>query len=71
MVIFRIGNLKLVNKLHFYLGYLVSGFVNGGSWKLERITELTAKEKRRILIRNMSTYEELFSRQEQRLNANP
>lgn len=69
MVIFRIGS--LVNKLHFYLSYLVSGFVNGGSWKLERITELTAKEKRRIVIRNMSTYEELFLRQEQRLNTNP
>ncbi|MDD4239459.1 MAG: hypothetical protein PHT62_13030 [Desulfotomaculaceae bacterium] len=71
MMNFKIGNLKLVSNLNFYLGYLVSGFVNGGSWKLERITELTTKEKRRILIRSMSTYDELFSRQEQHLNTNP
>lgn len=70
MVNFNFNNLKFVNNLNFYLGYLVSAFINGGSWKLERITELTAKEKRRILIRNMSTYEELFSRREQPLNTN-
>jgi hypothetical protein len=70
MVNFKFSDLKLVRNLNFYLGYLVSGFANGGTWKLERITELTTKEKRRIIIRNMSTYNELFSRQEQHLNTN-
>ena len=70
MVNFKISDLKLVSNLNFFLGYLVSGFVNGGTWKLERITELTAKEKRSIIIRNMSTYDELFSRQEQHLHTN-
>lgn len=71
MVNFNIRNFRLINNLHFYLGYLISGFMNGGSWKLERITELTTREKRSILIRNMSTYEELFARQKQHLNTNP
>lgn len=70
MVNFKFSDLKPVNKLNFYLGFLVSAFVNGASWKLERITELTTQEKRRIIIRNMSTYDELFSRQEKHLNAN-
>lgn len=70
VVNFKIGNLKLVQNLNFYLSYLISGFANGGSWKLERITELNAREKRSILIRNMSTYNELFSRQEH-LKTNP
>lgn len=69
MLNFKSG--KLVNKIHFYLGFLISGFVNGGSWKLERITELTTREKRSILIRNKSTYEELLSWQERHLNTNP
>jgi hypothetical protein len=63
--------LSLLNNLRFYLGFLVSGFVNGGSWKLERITELTNREKRRILIRSMSSYEELFSRQDRHLKTTP
>jgi len=62
---------KLLEKVNFYRGYLLSGFVNGGSWKLDRITELTAKETRRIIVRNMSTYDEIFSKQEQSLNTIP
>lgn len=56
MVIF-----KLLEKVKFYYTYMLSGFANGGSWKLDRVTELTCAETRRILVRNMSTYEELFS----------
>lgn len=52
---------KVIEKLKFYYQYLLSGFANGGSWKLDRVTELTCAETRRILVRNMSTYEELFS----------
>lgn len=59
MVIF-----KFIDQIKFYYNYLVSGFSNGGSWKLDRITELNSVETRRILIRNMSTYEELFNRKE-------
>jgi len=56
MVIF-----KFFESVRFYFIYLVSGFSNGGSWKLNRITELNSRETRRILVRNMSTYEELFA----------
>lgn len=60
--------LKLIDNIKFYFGYLVSGFSNGGSWKLNRITELNSVETRRILVRNMSTYEELFTRREKALH---
>lgn len=53
--------LRLIDKIKFYYSYMCSGFANGGSWKLNRITELNCMETRRILVRNMSTYEELFS----------
>ena len=56
--------LKIIDNLKFYYGYLISGFVNGGSWKLNRIIELNSVETRKILIRNMSTYEELFAHRE-------
>lgn len=56
--------IKFMDKIKFYYNYLLSGFANGGSWKLDRITELSSAETRRILIRNMSTYEELFSRKD-------
>lgn len=46
--------------LRFFYNYIVSGFSSGGSWKINRITELQSVETRKILIRNMSTYEELF-----------
>ncbi|HOV80282.1 MAG TPA: hypothetical protein PK728_09290 [Bacillota bacterium] len=52
---------KFVDKIKFYVGYMVSGFTHGGSWKLNRITELNAQEIRKIMVRNASTYEELFS----------
>lgn len=63
MVIFT-----LLDKIKFYFGYVVSGFANGGSWKLNRITELNSVETRKILVRNMSTYEELFSHRERVLH---
>lgn len=63
MVIF-----KFIDKIKFTYNYLRSGFANGGSWKLNRITELNSVETRRILIRNMSTYEELFSHREKALH---
>lgn len=56
--------LKFIDKIVFYYNYMLSGFANGGSWKLDRITELSSTETRRILVRNMSTYEELFSQKE-------
>jgi len=71
MVNINIGNLKLVRNLQYYFNSLVSGIVNGGSWKIERITELNTREKRRIVIRSMSAYEELFARQEQNLKYTP
>lgn len=55
---------KLIDNLKFYYNYLVSGFSSGGSWKVNRVTELTSAETRRIMIRNMSTYEELFHSRE-------
>ncbi|NLI11464.1 hypothetical protein [Pelotomaculum propionicicum] len=54
---------KWLEGVRFYYNYIVSGFSNGGSWKLNRITELNSVETRKILIRNMSTYEEIFIRQ--------
>ncbi|MCL6634869.1 MAG: hypothetical protein K6T29_03750 [Peptococcaceae bacterium] len=59
MAIFR-----LVDNIKFYFRYLASGFASGGSWKLNRITRLDSREIRKILVRNMSTYEELFSHRE-------
>lgn len=59
MAIFR-----LTGKIKFYCSYIVKGFANGGSWKIDRITELNAHEIRKIMVRNSSTYEELFSRNE-------
>ena len=55
---------KFIEKIKFYFHYMISGFANGGSWKLDRITELNTRETRKILIRNMSTYEELFAHRE-------
>lgn len=63
MVIF-----KFVDKIKFYVGFMVAGFTNGGSWKLNRITELNAHEIRKIMVRNMSTYEELFSSRDRLLH---
>ncbi len=51
---------KLVDNISFYVRFAISGFATGGSWKIDRITELHSSETRKILIRNMSTYEELF-----------
>lgn len=59
---------KLIENIKFYYNYLVSGFSNGGSWKLNRITELNSRETRKILVRNMSTYEELFSQRDRVLH---
>jgi hypothetical protein len=55
---------KFLNNLKFFVNYMISGFANGGSWKLDRIVELDNRETRKIMIRHMSTYEELFSWQE-------
>jgi hypothetical protein len=60
MVIFRL-NFRFIDKLKFLTKYLVSGFSNGGSWKLNHITEMNSREIRKIIVRNKSTYEELFS----------
>lgn len=66
MVIIRFS-FKFIDKLKFFSKYLVSGFSNGGSWKLNRITEMNSREIRKIVVRNTSTYEELFSRREKAL----
>lgn len=55
---------KWLDGISFYYNYIVSGFSNGGSWKIDRVTELNSAETRKILIRNMSTYEELFACQQ-------
>lgn len=55
---------KWLDRISFFYSYIVSGFSNGGSWKIDRITELSSAETRKILIRNMSTYEELFTCQQ-------
>ncbi len=55
---------KWLDGISFFYNYIVSGFSNGGSWKIDRITELNSNETRKILIRNMSTYEELFTRRQ-------
>jgi hypothetical protein len=68
MVKFNINNSKLINNLRFYRNFLVSRFVNGGSWKLDRITELSTREKRRIMLRSKSAYEELFGQPKHDLN---
>ena len=60
----QLANLKIFNTLRFYYNYIVSGFANGGSWKLDRIVELDNRETRKIIVRQMSTYEELFARRE-------
>ncbi|OPZ75028.1 MAG: hypothetical protein BWY80_00332 [Firmicutes bacterium ADurb.Bin456] len=60
----QLMNLKFFNGIKFYYNFLVSWFVNGGSWKLDRIVELDNRETRKIVIRHMSAYEELFGRQE-------
>jgi len=60
-VVINMAIFKFIENIKFYFGYIVSGFANGGSWKLNRITELSARETRRILVRNRSTFEELFS----------
>jgi hypothetical protein len=51
---------KLVESIKFYYGFIISGFANGGSWKIEKITELDSMEIRKILVRNKSTYDEIF-----------
>jgi hypothetical protein len=51
---------KLVETIKFYYGFIISGFANGGSWKIEKITELNSMEIRKILVRNKSTYDEIF-----------
>jgi len=53
--------IKLLDTVKFYFHFIISGFTNGGSWKLNRITELNNVETRKILIRNMSTYRELLA----------
>ncbi len=56
--------LKLWESIVFYFRYMACGFVNGGSWKINRITSLECPEIRRILVRNASTYEDLFYQHE-------
>jgi hypothetical protein len=51
---------KLVESIKFYYGFIISGFSNGGSWKIEKVTELSSLEIRKILVRNKSTYDEIF-----------
>jgi len=60
----RMSFFKWLDGISFFYNYIVSGFSNGGSWKIDRITELNSAETRKILIRNMSTYEELFTCQQ-------
>lgn len=60
----QLTSLKFFNSLKFYYSFIVSGFANGGGWKLDRIVELDNRETRKIIIRHMSTYEELFARRE-------
>lgn len=55
---------KLLDNIKFYYSYIVSGFSNGGSWKIEKITELNSMETRKIMVRNRSTYEEIFGYQQ-------
>lgn len=55
---------KLIDSIKFYYGYIISGFANGGSWKIEKITELNSLETRKIMVRNRSTYEEIFGYQQ-------
>jgi hypothetical protein len=55
---------KLVESIKFYYGFIISGFANGGSWKIEKITELNSLEIRKILVRNKSTYDEIFGYRE-------
>ncbi|MFA4886358.1 MAG: hypothetical protein WC601_11405 [Desulfotomaculaceae bacterium] len=52
---------KWLDGISFFCNYIISGFSTGGSWKIDRVTELNSAETRKILIRNMSTYEELFT----------
>lgn len=56
--------LKLLDGIRFYYSYIISGFTNGGSWKIEKITELDSMEIRKIMVRNRSTYEEIFGYQQ-------
>lgn len=51
---------KFLDNIKFYCSYIISGFSNGGSWKIEKITELNSMETRKIVVRNRSTYEEIF-----------
>jgi hypothetical protein len=51
---------NLVESINFYYGFIISGFSNGGSWKIEKITELDSVEIRKIMVRNKSTYDEIF-----------
>jgi len=60
----RMSFFKWLEGISFFCNYIVSWFSNGGSWKIDRITELNSAETRKILIRNMSTYEELFTCQQ-------
>lgn len=55
---------KLFDNIKFYCSYIISGFANGGSWKIERLTELNSMEIRKIMVRNKSTYDELFGYQQ-------
>jgi len=59
-----VGLFKLIGRIKFYYHYIISGFSNGGSWKIENVTELTCRETRKIIVRNMSTYEEIFGYQQ-------
>ncbi len=55
---------KLLDSIKFYYGYIISGFSSGGSWKIEKVTELSSMETRKIMVRNRSTYEEIFGYQQ-------
>jgi len=55
---------KFWESVVFYFRYMARGFANGGSWKISRITSLEAPEIRKIMVRNFSTYEDLFFQQE-------
>ena len=46
----QLTSLKFFNSLKFYYSFIVSGFANGGSWKLDRIVELDNRETRKIII---------------------
>ena len=55
---------KLFDNIRFYCNYIISGFSNGGSRKINTVTELNSVEIRKIMVRNKSTYDELFGYQQ-------